>query len=82
MQTRGTDPVHAGATGRKRDVRNAAHAAASVVWERDGDHKGGGGTTPLDPDSYAREVLPGLRCVPLRAMAKSTGLTEGYCSLV
>ena len=35
-----------------------------------------------DPDVFRQEILPRLNGVTLRAMAKVTGLSEGYCSFV
>jgi len=36
----------------------------------------------MDPDAFARDVLPRLREIPLRIMADAAGLSLGYCSFV
>jgi hypothetical protein len=38
--------------------------------------------TIVDPELFAREILPGLQRVPLSELARATGLTAGYLSLV
>lgn len=35
-----------------------------------------------DPEGFRREILPRLQTVSLGAMAKATGLSEGYCSFI
>lgn len=72
----GRDPAHGGDAGLSRGRRNAEHIAAIAAWEQSGSN------TETDPDVYARNVLPGLRHLPLRVMAEATGLSEGYCSFV
>lgn len=34
---------------------------------------------PADLTVFEREILPGLACVPARAIAEATGLSIGYC---
>jgi len=75
LRAQGKDPAHGGEAGRKRGRRNADHIRAIAEWE-------GGGTEPGDDVTFARQVLPQLRSIPLREMAEATGLSEGYCSLV
>ena len=36
----------------------------------------------VDPEVFQREILPGLQSVSLGAMARATGLSEGYCSFI
>lgn len=70
----GTDPAHGGAAGIARGSRNAAHVAAAKAYDA---------AHPADSTlDFARDVLPGLRHVTVRAMADATGLTQGYCSFV
>jgi len=71
----GIDPVHSADAGWIRGQRNASHNAAAATWEREGNV----GTDQID---FARDVLPGLRFVPLRLIARETGLSEAHCSFV
>ena len=77
LRASGTDPAHGGDAGRRRGERNAAHVAAAMTWEQDDD-----GRTPIDADTFTSDILPRLQGVPLRVMAITTGLSEGYCSFV
>lgn len=38
--------------------------------------------TDADPEALRREILPHLQGVSLSRMAKATGLSEQYCSLI
>ena len=49
--------------------------AAVAAWDREHGEAD-------DGTDFARDVLPGLRHVPLRVMAEATGLSEGDCSIV
>ena len=75
LRARGSEPAHGGDAGRNRGERNAEHVRTIAAWERK--HDGAD-----DPGAFARDVLPHLRGIPLRAMAEATGLSEGYCSFV
>jgi len=77
LRASGNDPAHGGDAGRRRGKRNAAHVAAAMTWERDGDDR-----TPLDAETFTSDVLPRLQGVPLRSIAEATGLSQGYCSFV
>jgi len=35
-----------------------------------------------EPETFTRDILPGLQAVPLGVMAGATGPTQGYCSFV
>lgn len=75
LRAAGTDPAHGGKAGKARGQRNAAHVAAAVRWEHEQSD------TPA-PETFARDILPALQSVPVRAIAEATGLTKGYCSFV
>jgi hypothetical protein len=73
-----SDAAHGGAAATARRKRNAAHVAAVAGWERE--H--GDSASALDPETFARDILPTFQDVSLRATAYATGLTQGYCSSV
>lgn len=75
LRAEGCDPAHSGEAGRKRGTRNAAHAGAVALWDREHDE-------PAKPNAFARDILPRLQGVPLRLMAEATGLSLGYCLFV
>jgi hypothetical protein len=75
LRTQGSDPAHGGAAATARGTRNAPYVAAVAEWEREHEE-------PANPDVFARDILPRLQGVPLRAIAQATGLSEGYCSFV
>jgi CRISPR-associated endonuclease Cas1 len=66
------DPAHGGRAGQLRGRKNAAHQQAVRAWE---------GERP-DPQVFMREILPGLRRVPIPDLVAATGLSEHYCSLI
>ncbi|MGH2965989.1 MAG: CRISPR-associated endonuclease Cas1 [Solirubrobacterales bacterium] len=66
------DPAHGGRAAEIRGRKNAAHQRAVRAW------KGG----RLDPAVFEREILPGLRGVPIADMVAATGLSRHYCSLI
>ncbi len=76
LRANGVSPAHGETAGRKRGERNAAHVASVTAWEKE--HAG----VRTDPATFARDILPCLQRVPLRAMIQATGLSEGYCSFV
>jgi CRISPR-associated endonuclease Cas1 len=75
LREEGIDPAHNAEAGPKRGQRNASHNAAAAAWKREGTE--GAGTM-----DFVRDVLPGLRSVPLRRLAQATGLSEAHCSFV
>lgn len=66
---------HGGEVGIKRGRTNATHQAAIQAWERD--H-----SSAYDPADFTTRILPGIQGVPVRTLAKATGLTNMYCLLV
>ena len=66
------DPGHGGRAAELRGSKNAAHQRAVKAWT---------GERP-NPASFSAEVLPGLRGVPIAAIAEVTGLSAHYCSLI
>lgn len=77
LRASGNDPAHGGDAGRRRGKRNAAHVAAAVAWDQDDDDR-----APLDDEAFTRDILPGLKTIPLRVIATATGLSESYCSFL
>jgi CRISPR-associated endonuclease Cas1 len=66
------DPGHGGRAAELRGSKNAAHQRAVKAWA---------GERP-DPAVFTAEILPGLREIPLPALAATTDLSEHYCSLI
>jgi CRISPR-associated protein Cas1 len=66
------DPGHGGRAAELRGSKNAAHQRAVRDWT---------GERP-DRGVFAREVLPGLRSVPVPVMVAATGLSAHYCSMI
>lgn len=71
----GLDPAHSTEANRRRGEKVATAQKALRQW--DAVHE-----DAADPEVFQREILPGLQGVSLTAMAKATGLSEGYCSFV
>jgi hypothetical protein len=66
------DPGHGGRAAQLRGAKNAAHQKAVKAWN---------GERP-ESEVFTAEILPGLRDIPLSALADATGLSEHYCSLI
>ena len=66
------DPAHGGRAAEIRGRKNAVHQAAVRAWT---------GERP-DPAIFMRDILPGLRRIPIPELVAATGLSEHYCSLI
>jgi len=75
LRAGGRDPAHGGEAGRKKARALARHRAEAREWES------ANGPAP-GPAIFTAEILPGLAEVPVRQMAKATGLSRQYCGLV
>jgi len=71
----GRDPSHGGNAARKRGAIIARRNREAAEWERT--HHGA-----PDRIEFKRDVLPRIRGVPLNELAKTTGLSLQYCSLI
>ena len=69
------DPSRGGQAKEKRGRKNSQHMQDQAAWEAE--HG-----TDADPEVFRREILPHLQGVSLGVMAKATGLSEQYCSLI
>lgn len=75
LRASGEDPAHTEAANRRRGQTMTARRREVLAWNTaNGEEK--------DPETFRREILPGLQDVSLDAMAEATGLTKGYCSFV
>lgn len=74
LRSEGRDPAHAGAAARKRMASLDRRRHEAEEWER----------TNLRPDpaEFTRNILPRLKGVPIGRMARATGLSIRYCSLI
>ncbi len=70
----GQDPAHGGSAAEKRRETNIAHQQKASVWDRANERP--------DPDIFTREILPALREVSAGEIARTTGLSAGYCSMI
>jgi hypothetical protein len=76
QRAHGIDPSHGGAAGKKRGATMACRRREVRDWNAT--HP----DTIVDPDVFAREILPGLQRVPVTELARATGLTDGYLSQI
>lgn len=75
LRAAGKDPSRGGQAKAKRGRKNSQHMQDQAAWEAE--HG-----TEADPEVFRREILPHLQKVSLGRMAKATGLSEQYCSLI
>ena len=68
------DQAHGGAAAERRGATQRRQAELRRTWDLDNDAP--------DPESFAREILPLLATVSIGVMARATGLSKGYCSLI
>ncbi len=74
LRAEGRDPSHGGAAARKRAASLARRQEEAAVWRQ------GGGS--YNPEDFRRDILPRLQNVPIEKMAKASGLSTQYCSLI
>lgn len=75
LRAEGRDPTHGGAAARKRGASNTRRWKEAAAWNRAHPDR-------PDPDAFKREILPHLQGLPLSRVAKATGLTRMFCSLI
>jgi hypothetical protein len=71
----GLDPAASPASRVKQREARLQRRAEEVAWDR---------THPdrQTPEVFAESVLPAIAAVPIRRLAKLTGLSVGYCALI
>ncbi len=75
LRRAGVDPAHS------RDALEKASSSQRARNREAREYEIQAGQLP-DRDVFVREILPDLQGLSLRAMAKATGLSSGYCSMV
>ena len=70
----GRDPAHGGAPAGKRGAANRRRQVEIREWEAANERP--------SPEIFNREILPGLRAVTAGEMARATGLSRPYCSMI
>lgn len=75
LRAAGKDPSRGGQAKVRRGQKNQQHMREQAAWEAE--HGG-----EAQPQVFEREILPMLKDVSLAAMARATGLSEQYCSLI
>jgi CRISPR-associated protein Cas1 len=74
LRSAGDDPAKRPESQNKVGAANARRAAEHLAWEAEHDRP--------DPDIFRREILPAIRDIPLRRLAKATGLSLQYVGKV
>lgn len=72
MRASSDDPARSSEAIAKRVATNAERRRSALAWEQRN-------PGPHDPESFRREVLPGLQTATLPQMMRATGLSSGYC---
>lgn len=75
LRAAGRDPSKGGDVGKRRGAKNSQRMKEQKEWEAE--H-----STEADPEVFEREILPRLQGASLGTIAKSTGLSEQYGSLI
>lgn len=70
----GNDPAHGGTAATKRGRANKRRQQEIQQWESVNDRP--------PPDAFVRTILPGLSAVTAGEMARATGLSRPYCSMI
>jgi hypothetical protein len=71
----GSDPAHGGAARKKRATANSALQKANIEWER-------AHPDLPDPEEFQTSILPGLWHMRVADLARATGLSWVYCSMI
>ena len=64
------------------DAANRRRGATGTQRQREARQCDAAHGGEADPEVFQREILPKLQSVSVGAMAKATGLSEGYCSFI
>jgi CRISPR-associated endonuclease Cas1 len=73
LREQGRDPLRDEGTRQQLGASSSRRLREMYAWDRE--HGG-----VYDPVEFQREILPRLQEIPLRQMAKATGLSITYCS--
>lgn len=76
LRATGQDPSRGGEAGQKRAATTSQRKRELAAWEAE--H----GDVQVDEAVFRTEILPQLQAVSLGTLAKATGLSVQYCSLV
>ncbi len=74
LRAEGLDPSQSAEAKGKMGKANAQRMREVRAWDREHER--------ADPVVFRREILPGLQGIPLRRLAKATGLSVQHCGLV
>lgn len=75
LRAAGRDPSQTREARKLRGAKNSQRMKEQKIWEAE--H----GIDP-DPEVFTRDILPRLQEVSLGSLAKATGLSQQYCSLI
>ncbi len=70
----GRDPAHGGPAAKKRGMKNRQRQYEAQAWDRNNERP--------DPAIFTSEILPLLRDFTAGEMARATGLSRPYCSMI
>jgi CRISPR-associated endonuclease Cas1 len=74
LREAGRDPAHGGAAAEARRNMLKRRKAETHAWERN--------HVRPNPETFTRDILPSLRRISIRPIAKVTGLGASYCSMI
>jgi hypothetical protein len=75
LRERGQDPAHGGVAAAARGANLSRNRRLAHAWEVE--HPG-----PRDTQHFRTAIFPLLRRITVGEMARATGLTTGYCSMI
>jgi CRISPR-associated endonuclease Cas1 len=78
MRRAGADPTKSSAAGKKRAMVNAARAKERKAWEKDHSEV----DIEKEKRRFKSEILPKLARIPLSRIAKASGLSKRYASMI
>jgi pimeloyl-ACP methyl ester carboxylesterase len=76
LRVAGADPSHRGDAGKRRGATQSRQQRERREWEAANPR------ASSDPESFTREILPGIQGVPLSELATATGLSLLYVSQI
>lgn len=74
LRESGDDPAHGGSAANKRGAKTSTELRKSLAWDRSNQRP--------DPAVFTETILPLLDDATAADMARVTGLSAGYCSMI
>ena len=70
----GRDPAHGGTAALKRGAKNGQRQHDAPEWDRNNERP--------DPTTFTSKILPTLQGLTAGELARATGLSRSYCSMI